>query len=193
MKITKKGDFNIKVKVDSKDEIGQLSKTFNIMTERIKSLINEVYVDKINKKGLELQMFQNQINPHFIYNTLESIHMMAEINNDKDTAVIASSLGSIIRYGLSRKNNLVTVKDEIKNIETYILLQKIRVENIESFIVEVDKSLYKHKVIKLILQPIIENTIYHGMDDIEENREIKVRVILPINPINNINKSMVYY
>ena len=174
MKIVEKGDFDVKVKVESNDELGHLSATFNTMTKRIKYLINEVYVDKIHNKDLELQMLQNQINPHFIYNTLESIHMMAEINNDKETSKMAYSLGNIIRYSLSRKNNLVSVADEIKNLEAYILLQEIRMDNIENFIIDVDKGLLNHTIIKLILQPLVENAIYHGMDSVEDGGEIKI-------------------
>lgn len=164
MKLVEKGYFDITIDVNSKDEIGHLSSTFNSMTKKIKALIREVYINKLAQKDMEIQMLQNQINPHFIYNTLESIHMMAEINNDKESAQMATTLGSILRYGLSNNSNkLVKVIDEINNLKSYIMLQEIRFDNIENIVIDIDEELFNAEIMKLTFQPIVENSLYHGL------------------------------
>lgn len=165
MKIVEKGDFNINIDIRSRDEIGQLARTFNNMTNQINKLINEVYVDKVQRKELELQMLQYQINPHFLYNTLESIQMMALVNNDEETSEMAYALGKILRYGISKKHEIVTVKEELSNLSDYTMLMKVRFDDIYKIIIDIDPELYNYKIIKLILQPIVENSINHGLKD----------------------------
>ena len=165
MKLVEKGDFDVKIDFTNRDEIGQLAKTFNNMTKRINKLINEVYVDKVKTKELELQMLQYQINPHFLYNTLESIQMMSIINDDEETSKMVYALGKILRYGISKKHEIVTIKEELSNLNDYIMLQKVRFEDIYEININVDSSLNEIKMIKLILQPIVENAIYHGLQN----------------------------
>ena len=105
------------------DELGSLFKSYNQMKYRINNLITINYKTKLEQKDLELRQLQNQINPHFIYNTLESIHMMAEINGDLDTSKMAQCFGSIIRYSMNRKINTVTLEKELSIIDNYIYLQ----------------------------------------------------------------------
>lgn len=174
MKIVEKGNFDVKVPVETNDEIGHLSKTFNRMTGKIKELIDEVYINKIKQKEFEVQMLQNQINPHFIYNTLESIHMMAEINDDKEASEMSVNFGKILRYGLTNKQKIVSLRDEIKNLQAYFMLIKVRYENIEEIIIDIDPTLYDKKIIKLIFQPIVENSIYHGLSTLETGGKISI-------------------
>lgn len=174
MKLIEKGDFNVKIKFRNRNELGQLAKTFNSMARKVDKLVNEVYLDKIAQKELELQMLQNQINPHFLYNTLESIHMMAEINDDEETSIMARALGRILRYGISRKHETVTIKQELDNLKDYILLQKIRFSDIFEIKIDVEEALYNYVIVKLILQPIVENAINHGLEDKLSGGLIKV-------------------
>lgn len=174
MKVIENGHFDVNINVTTKDEIGDLSKAFNSMTKKIKNLIKEVYTNKLTQKDLELKMLQNQINPHFIYNTLESIHMMAEINDDSETAKMAIYLGKIMRYGLSESTKMVTVADEINNLKAYIMLQESRYDNIEKIDINIDSNLFTAQIMKLVFQPIIENALYHGLDSRESGGIIKV-------------------
>ncbi len=174
MKLAEDGDFNVKININTKDEIGVLSNSFNSMTSKINSLIQEVYLEQIRQSELELQMLQSQINPHFIYNTLESISMMATIHDDNTTSEMASHLGSILRYGINKNKTEVTVSEELDNLQKYIYLQEIRFHSLYTIKVVVDPDLLVVHIIKLILQPIVENAIYHGMKDIRSGGEIRV-------------------
>lgn len=165
MKLAEQGNFEQHVKVESKDEIGNLTGMFNSMIERINNLINEVYKQKIYHSEMELQMLQAQINPHFLYNALESISMLAVMNDDDQTSEMAANLGHIMRYGISNYNVEVTLYEEIFNLKKYIAFQEMRFKSIYTISIDISPELYSIKMIKMIIQPILENAIYHGMKD----------------------------
>lgn len=159
------------------DEIGVLIKSYNDMKNRINNLININYKTKIEQKELELKQLQNQINPHFIYNTLESIHMMAEINDDSETSTMAEYFGAIIRYSMNRKVNTVKLKEEIEIIENYMYLQKIRFDTLFTIENLVTEDVLECEIIKMIIQPLIENSIYHGLSECDGNGKIIIQAI----------------
>lgn len=163
MKIVQKGDFNVKIRLRSRDEIGVLANAFNTMSNKIRRLIQEVYIDKLKEKELELQLLQNQINPHFLYNSLDAINMMADINNDTETSKMAMALAKILRYSVSKSNHIVKISEEVLYIKEYILLQKIRFSDIYQIRINVDPDILEYTTIKLILQPLVENAINHGV------------------------------
>lgn len=160
---------------DKDDEIGQLVNSYNNMKGRINSLININYKNQIEQKELELRQLQNQINPHFIYNTLESIHMMAEINDDLETSTMAEYFGSIIRYSMNRKINTVKLKQEMEIIDNYIYLQKIRFDQLFTIENIIPWELLNCEIIKMIIQPLIENAIYHGLSECDSNGKIIIQ------------------
>lgn len=160
---------------DKDDEIGQLVNSYNDMKGRISSLININYKNQIEQKELELRQLQNQINPHFIYNTLESIHMMAEINDDLETSTMAEYFGSIIRYSMNRKINTVKLKQEMELIDNYIYLQKIRFDQLFTIENIIPEELLNCEIIKMIIQPLIENAIYHGLSECDSNGKIIIQ------------------
>ncbi|MBE6050717.1 MAG: sensor histidine kinase [Clostridium sp.] len=170
-----KDNLDISFEYPYNDEVGTLIKSYNKMKIRIKDLININYKSKIEQKELELKQLQNQINPHFIYNTLESIHMMAEINDDLETSVMAEYFGSIIRYSMNRKINTVSLRDEMKIIDNYIYLQKIRFDQIFTITNLIDDTLLNCEIIKMIIQPIIENAINHGLSECTDNGQIIIQ------------------
>ena len=172
MKLAEQGDFNQHVKVESKDEIGNLTILFNSMVKRINNLINEVYKQKLYHSEMELQMLQAQINPHFLYNALESISMLAIMNDDDQTSEMASNLGHIMRYGISNYNVEVSLYEEIFNLKKYISFQEMRFKSIYTIMIHINPELYEIKMIKMILQPILENAIYHGMKDTVKDGKI---------------------
>lgn len=141
MNIVEKGDLSIRFKVKYKDEIGRLGRNFNQMIRKIDNLINTIYLSQIKKKEVELNALQAQINPHFIYNTLESIRMMAKLNDDNDTAKMALILGKLLRYSMNAGNKIVTIKDEIEHLDNYLILQNFRFKDKLHLVVNIDQAL----------------------------------------------------
>lgn len=158
-----------------RDEIGILTNAYNKMVLRIKTLIEDVYVARLNKKEAELAALQTQINPHMLYNTLESIRMKAAINHDKEVANMIKILGKMFRLSLNRTQNINYIFDEINYIDTYIDLQNIRYENRFSLVLDVPDEVMNAQIISLVFQPIIENSINHGFKDKKENCIISIQ------------------
>lgn len=157
------GDFNTKLDesicldMDSK----QIYHGFNHMTEKIDSLIKNVYNQQIELKSAQLQSLKYQINPHFLYNTLQTLEAIGEIKNFPEIQIISTSLAQMFRYNL-KEENLVPLKDEISHLETYFAIEKIRFRDQIQFSVELDPKLSNIFIPKFILQPIAENAILHG-------------------------------
>ncbi|WP_026885864.1 sensor histidine kinase [Clostridium beijerinckii] len=168
-------NLNYKVSYTKNDEIGILMKSYNEMKSRISDLININYKSQIEQKELELKQLQNQINPHFIYNTLESIRMMAEINDDIETSTMSEYFGSITRYSMNRKINTVLLKEEISIIENYIYLQKIRFDQLFTIENLITSEILDCEIIKMIIQPLIENSIYHGLSECSGDGKIVIK------------------
>ncbi|WP_026507663.1 cache domain-containing sensor histidine kinase [Butyrivibrio sp. MC2013] len=177
MKVAESGDYTAHVKIDGSDEIARLADSYNSLIDKTDSLINEVYLEKIAANEMELQMLQAQINPHFLYNTLESISMMAIINDDDTTADMAATLGSILRYSISDLNKPVSLGDEVSHIKSYIQLLEYRFKKQYSFELDIPAMLYSVPTPRLILQPVVENAIYHGMNSVREGGLVKVSAV----------------
>ena len=180
------GDFHMMKSIDGTDEIGQLYEDLNIMIESIKKLIEEVYVEKIQKEKLrasqkeaEFKMLANQINPHFLYNTLETIRMKAYCNGDKEIADIVKKLGKIMRRNLEVSGKMVTLKSELDLIESYLQIQSMRFEGMVKYELNVDNEVNKdnYEILPLLLQPVVENAFIHGL---EEKRD-KGTIIIDIS------------
>jgi two-component system sensor histidine kinase YesM len=174
MRRIENGRFDVHIPITNRNEIGQLAKSFNSMAARIEQLIQEVYHDKIQQKELELLMLQHQINPHFLYNALESIHMMAEINEDEEVSRMSRALGKMLRYGLSSQNTSATVREELEHVQQYVQFQQVRYSNTFTVVIHVDPSLLNCHIQKLIVQPLVENAIEHGLAGISEGGVIRI-------------------
>lgn len=146
-----------------KSEIGRLGKTFLIMTEKIGSLMEEKLRDEQLKREAELKALQSQINPHFLYNTLDSIVWMAESNMNEGVILMTVSLARLLRASISKSSSVVKVWDEIKYCESYLTIQKQRYQEDLTYEIDVPEALIDYPIIKLTLQPLVENAIYHGI------------------------------
>lgn len=170
------GDFTVQVINKRTDEIGELTDSFNYMTDTINTLIRQVYQEKLAQKNAELQALQAQINPHFLYNTLDSINWMLIDRGASDISEIVISLGSLMRYSIEEDSTFVTLEHEIEYVLSYLMIQKNRLEDRLSYQVELDESVRHEKIPKLILQPLIENAISHGIEPLKQTGKITVLI-----------------
>jgi len=166
------GDFSQRVPVETQDEIGQLGRGFNRMTEEIDRLVNEVYAVELRQKEAELANLQSQINPHFIYNTLESINMMAIRGSNYDVSDMVTALGGMLRYAISPTDRTVPLEEELASVGSYLRIQQLRYGDRLRIVFDVEAGAERLEVPKLILQPLVENAIFHGIGDREEGGEI---------------------
>lgn len=163
LKSVRDENINIKMPVDTHDEFGELAESFNHMTERIHSLIERVYKAQITEKESELKALEAQINPHFLYNTLSTISWMARRAKADNIDHLSLQLAQFYRLVLSKGKSVITVNDEINLLKSYVEIEKIRFENILEVKYDLDEKALSYSMIKIILQPIAENTINHGI------------------------------
>jgi len=166
---------DLRVPVDSQDETGRLTRNFNKMLERIQGLMNQVVKEQEEKRKYELQMLQAQINPHFLYNTLDSIIWMAEMHED-NVVPMTEALARLFRISLNRGNEFITIEDELEHVRNYLMIQSMRYEDKIAFHILCPKELSSFQTIKLIIQPIVENSIYHGIKKKKGKGDIVITV-----------------
>ncbi len=164
MKQVEKGDLDVSLPTDSRDEVGQLSAAFNKMLVRIKKLISEVYEEQNKKRDMELKALQAQINPHFLYNTLNTIRWMAIIHKAENISDMIVVLIKLLEFSGKKSKLYVSIREEIEHVKNYVYLQKIRYGDKFTVEYDLDESLLDFKTIKFILQPIVENAIFHGIE-----------------------------
>lgn len=159
-----KGDLNVNFNLKCNDEIGDLGKSFNKMIKELQRLIEEVYVKQLLLKEAEFKNLKAQVNPHFLYNTLQSIKYMSKLGKNEGVVTMTTALGKFLRYSISRKGDIVTVKEAVEQIKNYITIQKIR--HTDKFIVDfqIEDQILDKKILKLLLQPLVENAIIHGLE-----------------------------
>lgn len=169
------GNLDVRVEYKNMDEISYLASSFNIMAERIKDLLEKNKNEQENLKKTELKLMQVQINPHFLYNTLDTIVWMSEANNSEKVIEIVKALSAFFRITLSKGKDLITISDEIEHIRSYLIIQKIRYRDILDFEIDVSDEILGNKTLKLTLQPLVENALYHGIKNKREGGIIKIK------------------
>jgi len=168
MKNVKKGEFNVRLDPGGKDEIGELTHNFNTMINKISILLNEKYEMGKEIKSFELTVLQAQINPHFLYNTLDLVYWKARDINEPSIYEVIQSLSKFYKLSLRNGMSVVTLWSEIEHIKAFVDIQNARFHNAIKLIIDIPKSLQEFKVPKILLQPLIENSIIHGILEKEE-------------------------
>jgi len=163
MKQVEKGNFNIQTEIRQMNEIGQLGRSFNLMVSRTKFLMEETIANQENKRKSELLLLQSQINPHFLYNTLDSIVWMAEQKQHEEVVLMTSALAKLFRASITKDQELVPIQVEIEHITNYLLIQKMRYNDELNYVIDIDDDIHSYKTLKILLQPLVENAIYHGI------------------------------
>ena len=165
MGMVQEGNFNVKAEIRSRDDIGALSAGFNNMVNRLKTMIKRIQEEENQKRELELQMLQAQINPHFIRNTLNTIRWMAELKKASGISKALTSFIKLTDYSFKSREPVVTVREECEYLNEYIYLQKLRFQNKFDFRLQVEEELLEVPILRLLIQPLLENSIQHGFSE----------------------------
>jgi two-component system sensor histidine kinase YesM len=163
MRQVESGDWSVRSNNQRRDEIGELGRSFNQM------LIN-LYDSEQEKKEMELQMIHEQIKPHFLYNTLDTIQWMASGHEANDVVDIVESLSTYFRLGLGSGSQFATLEQEFQHVESYLNIQCVRYEDILEYELRYDEQLEQQQIIRFILQPLVENAIYHGIKPLTDQK-----------------------
>lgn len=170
----RKENLDIRCTVQTADEVGELAGVFNEMLDRIKKQMENIRSVQKQKRKYELALFQAQIKPHFLYNTLDLIYIFCQMGNAKGGAEVTKALADYYRSSLSSGREIVTIGEEIKNISSYLFIQKERYSNVINFEVQADPIIYNCEIPKMTLQPLVENAIYHGLKSKRRKGTIRV-------------------
>jgi two-component system sensor histidine kinase YesM len=168
-------DLEMLVTTDNTDEIAELGMSFNIMVGKIKELLDAKIKEHENLKKAELRALQAQINPHFLYNTLDAIIWMAEAKKIEQVVELVRVLSRFFRITLSKGKDWITVREEIEHVESYLAIQKVRYRDILDYRIDVPDNLRDGGILKLTLQPLVENALYHGIKNKRNGGTIIVR------------------
>ncbi|HEY5585166.1 MAG TPA: sensor histidine kinase [Ruminiclostridium sp.] len=161
----KQGNLNVNCMVNSSDEIGLLASGFNTMVGTIKELLINIKAEQKNKREYELALIQAQIKPHFLYNTLDTIFTLSKMGKEKEVQRATKALADFYRIALSKGKEIISIDEEIKNVTSYLSIQQIRYSDIFDFEINVQEDLTRYNILKLTIQPLVENSIYHGLKE----------------------------
>ncbi len=175
MSTVEEGNFEASVDIAVANEIGSLSRSFNMMTDRIRALIEQNRYEQEQKRKSELRALQSQINPHFLYNTLDSIIWMAEDEKNEEVVVMTAALARLLRQSISNEQEQVTVAQEIDYVRSYLTIQKMRYKDKLEYEIEASSEVLPVSIVKFTLQPLVENAIYHGIKYKETKGKVRVR------------------
>lgn len=157
------GEFTARADVDTDDEVAVLADSVNIMTESIEGFLRKIKEDEGKMRRADLRLLQEQINPHFLYNTLDTIVWLIE-GNDPDKAVnMVMSLSEFFRLVLSKGKEYISIQEEEMHIRSYLEIQQVRYRDILEYEIHIEPELYRYRILKLTLQPLVENSLYHGI------------------------------
>ncbi len=169
------GNMNPDIYVGGSVEVEHLGKTLRSTVEQLRQLMHDILVEQEEKRKSELDALQSQINPHFLYNTLDSIVWMIEGERYDDAVFMITQLASLFRISLSRGKTIISIEDELKHAMNYMNIQKVRYKNIFGIDFKVEEEIYQYCTVKLVIQPLLENAIYYGVECMDGDGEIEVR------------------
>jgi two-component system sensor histidine kinase YesM len=171
------GDFTQRVHLVGNDEIGQVGHGYDNMVQHIKELIDNVYASELKQKQAELKTLQAQIHPHFLYNTLDTICWTAQKRGQKDIANMVYSLSQVFRLSLSDGKDFISLEQELELVKNYLILQQIRFQSRFTFEIETEPEILEVQIPKLLLQPLVENAVIHGIEPYQGTGFIKINAM----------------
>lgn len=184
MKEIKSGSLKRRADFNAKGEIGMLGEGFNSLMDKINSLLDQIYNDQKLKRENEFKLLQSQIKPHFLYNTIETIISFIKLDLKDNAMTTAKSLAAFYRISLSKGNDIISIEDEIHLIDNYLSIQKLRYVEYLDYKLDFDEEILKYQIPKLTLQPLVENSIYHGLKQKDEKGLLTIKGYYDGNTIN---------
>ena len=166
------GDFDYRIEMKRGDEFGKVAEELNRMSETIKNLIRELNLTHEKKRNSDFQVLLSQVNPHFLYNTLNSIDMMVDVGKKSDVHRALEILVSLLKYGLDKRTQLRTLREEFDYIRNYVEILKLRYGSRFEYEMELPDALAETQILKLLLQPLVENAIFHGLHPVKDRRGV---------------------
>jgi two-component system sensor histidine kinase YesM len=174
MEVVRSGNFQVTMDNSGDDEVAMLGTSFNVMVSRIHTLMHDLHEEHEKLRISEIKTLEAQINPHFLYNTLDSIIWLSRKGQMEDVTRLVYSLSKLLRIGLNRGRTMVTIEEEIEHIRNYLVIQDIRYADDFTYKIDIPDSILKNKTLKLILQPLVENAIIHGVQQSDKPEKISI-------------------
>lgn len=171
-------DFSKTLNIDTNTELDTIGKSYNKMLLNMENLVSEIKKQERELRNSELNSLIYQINPHFLYNTLDTIYMLARISKEENTMKMIQALSKFLKVSLSKGSDVITISDELDHVKSYMDIQKIRNNDLFTYEIDCSEEILYHKVLKLVLQPIVENAIKHGFCNIYEGGIINIKVFV---------------
>ncbi|MCL2851665.1 MAG: sensor histidine kinase [Defluviitaleaceae bacterium] len=168
------GDFETQVTINSYDELGDLGKTFNAMVSQLHQSLEQEILNQKRRTEMELQILQAQVNPHFLYNTLDSIRWLAVMQNANNIAEMSQALVGLLKYNLAQPDENATLQDELESVRHYVKIQRFRYSDNFDYSEKLDPNTLRCVVPRFILQPLVENCIVHGFEDVGESYHLRI-------------------
>lgn len=181
MRKVEAGDLNVTIEERGFHEIRSVSTTFNHMLRRVRVLMDRVVTEQETKRLHELNALQAQINPHFLYNTLDSIVWMEERGRSQEAITMVLALAKLFRISISKGRRFITVREELEHVRNYLIIQKMRFKDKFSYHLEVDEDALEERTVKLIVQPLVENCINHAIDE-AQGMELHIEIRVSVTP-----------
>lgn len=169
------GNLSVRSDVEDGVEVRALSESLNTMIDKINELLEQVTKEQIRLRKAEFELLQAQINPHFLYNTLDTIIWLAETGEQKKVVSMVGSLSDFFRSTLSRGKDIVTLKEELQHVRSYLEIQQVRYQDILQYEIEAPEELYLCQIPKMTIQPLVENALYHGIKNKRGVGQIRIR------------------
>ena len=174
MQLVEQGDLSVRANLKYHDEIGTLGDNFDHMLDKMNTLVEDIQTEKQRTLAARLKSLQEQIKPHFLYNTLDTINWMAREHGADDVVKMVEALTNMFRLGLSQGKDYITVREELEHVKNYLYIQSVRYEDKLTYEIDADENCMEIVIPKLILQPLVENSIYHGIKLKKMGGSIKV-------------------
>lgn len=169
-----KGDLTVRSDVQTGAEVGMLNDSLNTMIDKINELLEQVTKEQIRLRKAEFELLQSQINPHFLYNTLDAIIWLAESGEQKKVVSMVRSLSDFFRTSLNQGKDIITIKEELQHVRSYLEIQQMRYQDILQYEIQVPEELERYSIPKITVQPLVENALYHGIKNKRGQGKIQV-------------------